>query len=49
MRQENFSAGKNIVQIDLSKQPPGAYNLLAEFDTGIRMTKQLIKLSVYNL
>ena len=43
MRQGKLSAGKNIMNIDMSKLPPGTYNLIAECGAGFRMIKQLIK------
>jgi hypothetical protein len=42
IRQGNLSAGKNFMHIDISKLPPGTYNLIAEFG-GFKMFKQLIK------
>jgi hypothetical protein len=43
MRQENLSAGKNIIYIDLSKQAPGTYILIAEFGGRLKMIEKLIK------
>ena len=43
IRQGNLSAGKNFMHIDMSKLPPGTYNLIAEFGAGSKMFKQLIK------
>ncbi len=43
IRQGNLSAGKNFMHIDMSKLPPGTYNLIAEYGTGSKMFKQLLK------
>src|SRR5688572_379672 len=43
MRHWNLPAGKNFMHIDMSKLPPGTYNLVAEFGAGYKMLKQLIK------
>ena len=42
IQQGNLLAGKNFIYIDMSKLPPGIYNLIAEFE-GFKMFKQLIK------
>jgi len=43
MRHWNLPAGKNFMHINMSKLPPGTYNLVAEFGAGYKMLKQLIK------
>jgi hypothetical protein len=43
MRQEKLSAGKNIMDIEMSNLPAGIYNLVAEWGAGFRKIKQLIK------
>jgi len=43
IRQANLLAGKNSMHIDMSKLPPGTYNLIAESAVGFKIFKQLIK------
>jgi hypothetical protein len=43
IRQGNLSTGKNFMHIDMSKLPPGTYNLIADYGKGSKMFKQLIK------
>ena len=42
-RQENLTAGKNTMRIDMHKMPSGTYILLAESGAGLKMIEQVIK------